>query len=132
MTSKQLKITASLAGLLILLLALYAWRQSYLASHFEKQSNELTRAREVAEQKASEAEGKAKANQLQAQQTEAQIAEATIKAEAADRALNAARNITVSLKGAYDQTRNKPVDPSVPVSIADACAKLAALGYPCQ
>ena len=131
MTPRQLKITAGLAGFLILLLALYAWRQSYLAARFERQSAELTRAREAAEQKASEAEWKAKADRLQAQQTEAQIAEANIKAEAADRALNAARNITVSLKGAYEQTR-KPIDPSVPVSVADACAKLAALQYPCQ
>lgn len=131
-TPRQVKFGAIVIAAGLALFLVYAVSQWYQARSFQKASEQALKAKEAAEKRAAESEGRAKENAAQAQAKEAALVDANARADAADRALSQARNITVSLKQNYDQVRNRPVDPAQPVSVADACGKLAELGYTCK
>jgi len=64
--------------------------------------------------------------------TLADVEQSRARVAASEQALAQTRNVTFTLKQAYDQTRIAPIDSRAPISVADACAKLRQLGYDCD
>lgn len=84
-------------------------------------------------QKAEAQAAQARADDLKLQIAvlDAEVSALRKRSAAASTAYHNAKTKTASLKEEYEETRNNPV-PAVDVSVADACASLAAVGYPCQ
>ncbi|TXH53812.1 MAG: hypothetical protein E6Q97_12235 [Desulfurellales bacterium] len=128
--SLRTRLTLSFV-LLVIVLALSA---SAAASArrwlFSRQEAAIQQRVREADDRARIAEGKALIAETVLREKREQLAQATARAEAAEAALLAARNVTVRVKGEYDQTRNRNLS-AVPADVAGLCAELARLGYGC-
>lgn len=99
--------------------------QRWVFSRAERAAERRIRA---AEDRARIAEGKAMIAEAIVKEKNAQLAQATERAQAAEAALLAARNVTVKVRGEYDQIRNRDLS-AVPVDMRRLCAGLDKL-YP--
>lgn len=122
---------AWLCAALLALSAFFGVAQWAKARRHEKRVEAIESKIFQAEQASAAAQGRAAENARQALAIDARLSEVAIRAEAAQRALDATRKITVSVKGNYDQIRNSPIRTD-PVDVRDVCAKLAALGIRCD
>lgn len=99
------------------------WLFSRDVERAERRVTELEAARNIAEGKALLAEAVLK-------EKREQLAQALQRAEAAEAALIAARNVTVRTRVEYDQIRNRDLS-VVSGDVAGLCTELARLGYSC-
>jgi hypothetical protein len=99
------------------------WLFSRDVEKAERRITELEAARNIAE-------GKALIAEAVLREKREQLAQALQRAEAAEAALIAARNVTVRTRVEYDQVRNRDLS-VVSGDTAGLCAELARLGYPC-
>jgi hypothetical protein len=125
---KALVIAAAvIVAVLLIVAGVERWKQW----RYEKRVQALEQQFRDADAKAKDAQQRADAKQreIDAKQSELQFWEA--RAQAADNALRNAKQKVVTLKETYETIRYTPM-PGDPVSCADACSKLAAIGYPCK
>ena len=121
-----------IAGALVLVYGLICLGVERLArARYEKRVQALDRQFRDADQKAKDAEARADIinRTIEAKQTELQFVQA--RADAAEKTLRETRTVIIPLKKHYEDIRNTPM-PVTPVSCADACAELAAIGFPCR
>ncbi len=97
---------------------------------FSRQEAAIRERVREADDRARVAEGKALIAETVLREKREQLAQATARAEVAEAALLTARNVTVRVKGEYDQIRNRNMS-AVPADVAGLCAELARLGYAC-
>lgn len=122
-------IVASVICIILLMLVSSAvsagrrWFFSRDVARAERRITELEAARNIAE-------GKALIAETVLREKREQLAQALQRAEAAEAALIAARNVTVRTRVEYDQVRNRDLS-IVSGDVAGLCAELARLGYPC-
>lgn len=95
---------------------------------FSRTEAHLIEEANAALEKARLAEGRAKQAEALLIQKDRELAAATARAETAENALNAARNLTIRVKGEYDKARNPDLSRVAP-DIELLRAELDGLGY---
>lgn len=98
--------------------------------YFSKQEAAIRERVGQLDDRARIAEGKALLAETVLREKREQLAQALQRAEAAEAALVAARNVTVRVKGEYEQVRNRNFA-AVPGDVPGLCAELARLNYQC-
>lgn len=128
---RLVKLLLILAAAVLVVFLIYLGVEKFQRWQYEKRVQALEKQYQDrdADAKAAEARAHAKEEEIQAKEVELQNLE--IRATAAENALRAIRNVNVNLKGDYEKARTDPV-PFTPISIPDACIRLAELGHPCQ
>lgn len=121
-----------LIGMVVLILSLYGRLSNWAGGRlFSRTEAHLIEEANAALEKARLAEGRAKQAEALLIQKDRELAAATARAEAAELALSAARNLTIRVKGNYEQARNVDVSRIAP-DAAKLCAELYGLGYACR
>lgn len=118
------------AGMLVLA-ALNYGIQTWQRGKYEQKINALEAQWLSAEARANEMERQAETLKEALSAKYAQAEAIRQRAETAETNLKNVRRTVQPLKEEYDQTRLTPI-PADPVSCADACQQLAAIGYPCN
>lgn len=98
---------------------------------YEKQVQALDRQMKDLDQQAKDAEARAEVLKRAIDQKYAEIQFLEARANTAEAKLRDTKQKTITLKEAYETIRYVPM-PVGPVSCLDACASLAAVGYPCR
>ena len=98
---------------------------------FSRTEAHLIEEANAATENARLAEGKARQAEALLIQKDRELAAATARAEAAENALSAARNLTIRVKGNYDQARKVDVT-SITADTSKLCDELKRLEYPCK
>lgn len=112
----------------LLLIAGVRWTVARL-SLFRSQA-ELQKRAEDAERRAKDFEARAVEAEKKAAEVDRQIAELAGRVEAAEAALGAARNVSVTVRQKYDEVRNRD-NSTVSSNVGELCAELARLNIPC-
>ena len=121
-----------LIGMVVLILSLYGRLSNWAGGRlFSRTEAHLIQEANAALEKARLAEGRAKQAEALLIQKDRELAAATARAEAAENALSAARNLTIRVKGNYEQARNVDVSRIAP-DADQLCAELAGLGFECR
>lgn len=118
-----------LIGSVVLIWSLYGRLSNWAGGRlFSRTEAHLIEEANAALEKARLAEGKAKVAEALLIQKDRELAAANARAEAAEHALSAARNLTIRVKGDYDKARNTDLSRVAP-DIELLRAELAGLGY---
>lgn len=126
-----IKWGAVAAALVIIFLLIFGGIESWNARRFEKKASELEMKVKAAEADAKEHERQAEILENAATALQTQITTIQERAGRAETALRNAKGKVITLKEEYETIRYLPVS-SDPVSCANACASLAAVGYKCE
>lgn len=129
--AKIIKVLAVASAALFVAYLIFAGVERLQRARYERRVNALEQQFRDADAKAKDAEARAdaKAKEIDAKQAELQFLEA--RADAAEKRVSQTRARVVTLKETYENIRYVPM-PAGPVSCADACAELAAVGYACR
>lgn len=129
--ARLIKWALILAAVIVGALLIYYGVERFHARRFEKRVEALDKRYEKAEAEAKAAEALINALKVELRAKDALLEELDKQAAAAQKVVERTRTVYVSLKDEYEKTRDNPL-PAADVSCDDVCAKLAALGRPCQ